>query len=125
MSSDAAVGRAGKAPRWSAAERRNLLWVLLFLTPWIVSFVILTAGSMLWSLWLSFTDYNPLAETGDFIGLDNYARMLEDRRVGLSLWNTFYFSVLYVPLSLLLGLGLAMLLNGVGGRWAGFFRTAF
>jgi multiple sugar transport system permease protein len=125
MTSHAAAGRARKISRWSAAERRNLLWVLLFLSPWIIGFVIFTAGPMLWSLWLSFTDYNPLSGQGDFIGLENYARMLEDRRVGLSLWNTFYFSILYVPLSVILGLGLAMLLNGIGGRWAGFFRTAF
>ncbi len=125
MSSDTAAGRADKVSRWSAAERRTLLWALLFLSPWIVGFVIFTAGPMLWSLWLSFTDYNPLSGQGDFIGLDNYARMLEDRRVGLSLWNTLYFSVLYVPLSVTLGLGLAMLLNGVGGRFAGSFRTAF
>ena len=125
MTSRAAAGHAGKSPRWSARERRTFLWALLFLSPWIIGFVVFTAGPMLWSLWLSFTDYNPLSGQGDFIGLDNYARMLEDRRVGLSLWNTFYVSILYVPLSIILGLGLAMLLNGVGGRWAGFFRTAF
>ena len=125
MTSRAAAGHAGKSPRWSARERRTFLWALLFLSPWIIGFVVFTAGPMLWSLWLSFTDYNPLSGRGDFIGLDNYARMLEDRRVGLSLWNTFYVSILYVPLSIILGLGLAMLLNGVGGRWAGFFRTAF
>jgi multiple sugar transport system permease protein len=115
----------GSRPRWSPAERRTLLWALLFLSPWIIGFVIFTAGPMLWSLWLSFTNYDPLANRADFIGLDNYARMLEDRRVALSLGNTLYFTVLYVPLSVILGLGLAMLLNGVGGRLAGLFRTAF
>src|SRR5687767_14982478 len=116
---------SGSRPRWSPAERRTLLWALLFLSPWIIGFVIFTAGPMLWSLWLSFTNYDPLANRADFIGLDNYARMLEDRRVALSLGNTLYFTVLYVPLSVILGLGLAMLLNGVGGRLAGLFRTAF
>jgi multiple sugar transport system permease protein len=120
-----ATARSATRGSWLSPERRNLLWILVFLAPWIIGFVVFTAGPMLWSLWLSLTDYNPLSGQGDFIGLDNYARMLEDRRVGLSLWNTLYFSVLYVPLSIILGLGLAMLLNGVGGRWAGFFRTAF
>jgi multiple sugar transport system permease protein len=124
VTSDATASPASRGS-WLSPERRNLLWVLVFLAPWIIGFVVFTAGPMLWSLWLSLTDYNPLSGQGDFVGLDNYARMLEDRRVGLSLWNTLYFSILYVPLSIILGLGLAMLLNGVGGRWAGFFRTAF
>ncbi|HET6380723.1 MAG TPA: sugar ABC transporter permease [candidate division Zixibacteria bacterium] len=106
-------------------DRSTLLWVALFLSPWIIGFVVFTAGPMLWSLWLSFTNYDVLTGTGDFIGLRNYERMLGDRRVGVSLWNTAYFTLLYVPLSVGLGLLLASLLNRTGGRLAGFFRTAF
>ena len=111
--------------RWTAAERRDLLWALAFLSPWIFGFLVLTAGPMVWSLYLSFTDYDPLVDRANFIGLDNYAQMIEDPRVPLSLWNTFYFTILFVPLSTVLGIFLASLLNRVGGRSAGFFRTAF
>lgn len=109
----------------SAGERSQLLWALLFLAPWIVGFVVFTAGPMVWSGWLSLTNYDPLREEGAFIGLDNYVRMAGDRRIGISLWNTAYFTVLYVPLSIGLSLLLASLLNRTGGRAAGFFRTAF
>jgi multiple sugar transport system permease protein len=78
-----------------------------------------------WSLWLSFTDYDPLTDVGNFIGVENYLTMVRDPRVSLSLLNTFYFTILYVPLSVVLSIFLATMLNGVGGRWAGFFRTAF
>jgi len=78
-----------------------------------------------WSLWLSFTDYDPLTDVGNFIGIENYIEMVGDPRVSLSLFNTIYFTVLYVPLSMALGIFLATMLNGVGGRAAGFFRTAF
>jgi multiple sugar transport system permease protein len=51
--------------------------------------------------------------------------MMADSRVWLSLGNTLYFTVLYVPLSCALGLVLALILNRAGGWTAGFFRTAF
>jgi multiple sugar transport system permease protein len=111
--------------RWTAEQRRTLLWALLFLSPWIIGFLVFTLGPMLWSLVLSFTNYDPVTGRADFIGLDNYERMLRDRRVGISLLNTLYFTVLYVPLSMGLGLLLASMLNRVGGRAAGFFRTVF
>jgi multiple sugar transport system permease protein len=115
--------------RWTADERRQALWALLFISPWILGFVVFTAGPMLWSFWLSFTDYDPLlvlrGRETQFVGIDNYTRLAEDPRIPLSLWNTFYFTILYVPLCTAFGLGLALLLNRVGGRSAGFFRTAF
>jgi multiple sugar transport system permease protein len=111
--------------RWSALRRGTLPWVLLFLSPWIVGFIVFTAIPMGWSLWLSFTDYDPLRDQGTFIGLENYARMVDDPRVRLSLWNTVYFTILFVPASMVVGLMLALVLNRVGGRPAGFFRTSF
>jgi multiple sugar transport system permease protein len=120
------TARAGApAHWWDNRERRRLLWVLLFLAPWIIGFFIFTAGPMLWSLWLSFTNYDPLTGRGDWVGLANYARMADDKRVGTSLWNTLYFTALYVPLSVVLGTALALILNRVGGRMAGVFRTIF
>ncbi len=111
--------------RWTTYERQMIPWVLLFLSPWIVGLIVFTVIPMGWSLWLSFTDYDPLTDVGNFIGVENYLTMVRDPRVSLSLLNTFYFTILYVPLSMALGIFLATMLNGVGGRWAGFFRTAF
>ena len=111
--------------RWTTYERQMIPWVLLFLSPWIVGLIVFTVIPMGWSLWLSFTDYDPLTDVGNFIGIENYLTMVRDPRVSLSLLNTFYFTILYVPLSMALGIFLATMLNGVGGRWAGFFRTAF
>lgn len=110
---------------WTPTTRRETLWALVFLSPWIVGFVVLTAGPMLWSLILSFTNYDPLRPDVDFVGLRNYASMLGDRRVASSLYNTAFYTVLHVPLSMAIALGLALMLNRIGGRTAGFFRTAF
>jgi multiple sugar transport system permease protein len=122
MSAPTAVRRA---PRWTAADRKDFRWALLFLSPWIVGTLVFTIGPMRWSLWLSFTNYDPLSGKQDFIALANYQAMLGDKRASTALFNTLYFTVLFVPLSIIFGLILASMLNRIGGRAAGFFRTAF
>lgn len=124
MTTQTAVQRP-KRGRWTAGELQVIPWVLLFLAPWIVGVIVFTLIPMVWSLWLSFTNYDPLTERGDFIGLANYMAMIDDSRVWLSLGNTVYFTALYVPLTVVFGLILALTLNRVGGWTAGFFRTAF
>jgi multiple sugar transport system permease protein len=105
--------------------REETRWGLAFLAPWIIGFVVFTAGPMVASLALSFTDYDAIPFTEDaFVGTANYERMTQDPRVWLSLSNTLFFTVLYVPASMLLALGLALMLDRII-RGAGFFRTAF
>src|SRR5215212_2657725 len=110
---------------WTSEERPSLLWALLFLSPWIVGFLVFTAAPMAWSLWLSFTSYSPLTDKAPFVGLANYQRMFTDPKVLTSLANSAYYAVLFVPISTAMALLLASLLNRVGGRSSGFFRTAF
>lgn len=112
-------------PRWSRSDRAQLRWALLFLSPWIVGTIIFTVGPMLWSLYLSFTNYDPLSGKQDFIGLANYEAMIGDRRARAAMFNTVYFAVLFVPASVVGGLALASMLNKIGGRAAGLFRTIF
>lgn len=107
----------------STLQRRETLAALAFISPWIIGFVIFTAGPMVVSLGLSLTEYNIISPPR-FIGLANYQQMLTDPRLGLSLGNTIYYALLHVPLTITLALSLAMLLNRVG-KAAGFFRTAF
>src|SRR5690554_6930258 len=51
----------------------------LFLSPWLVGFVVLTAGPMLVSLYLAFTSYN-LFTAPEWIGFDNFTRMAQDEK---------------------------------------------
>jgi multiple sugar transport system permease protein len=111
--------------RWSPGARRELGWLLLFLSPWIIGAIVFTFGPMLWSLWLSFTNYDPLSGKQDFIGLANYQAMTRDHRFATALTNTAFVTALFVPASLALGLALATILDRVGGRASGLFRTVF
>lgn len=123
MGAHATVERGTRRSKMTQ-KRRETMWAFIFLTPWLIGFVAFMVGPMLWSLWLSLTNYDPLVPNTAFVGIDNYQQAIADPRVRMSLWNTFYFTIFYVPGTLLSGLGLAMLLNRVG-RTGGFFRTAF
>lgn len=105
-------------------NKREVLAGYLFISPWIVGFLIFTVISMSWSLGLSFTNYDLSTNTATPAGLNNYKLIVQDPKVLTSLFNTFYYAVLAVPLELAFALVLALLLNGVT-RGAGFFRTVF
>lgn len=86
-------------------------------------FVVFTAGPMIASLVLSFTNYSVIAPT-NFVGTENYRNLFSDPNVSLALKNTLFYTALKVPLTMIVSLFLAMLLNRVG-RASGFFRTVF
>src|SRR5436190_23085147 len=69
---------------------------LVFITPFLIGFVVFTVGPLLASLYLSFTSYDVL-NPPVWIGLDNYKQMLTDERFSKTLYNTLYFVVLHVP----------------------------
>ncbi|MCR4657514.1 MAG: sugar ABC transporter permease [Lachnospiraceae bacterium] len=82
-----------------------------FIMPWLLGFVLLTAWPMLYSLYLSFTDYS-LFQTPQFIGMRNYVRMLtKDTTYRLSLVNTLKFVAMAVPAKLVFALFIAVWLN--------------
>lgn len=105
-------------------NRREVLAGYLFISPWILGFLIFTAGAMAYSLYISFSDYNLATNSARPIGISNYAELFDDPRVGLSLANTLFYVVMAVPLEIIFALILALLLNRVG-RGAGFFRVLY
>ncbi|WP_051941620.1 carbohydrate ABC transporter permease [Phaeacidiphilus oryzae] len=106
-----------------SGRRRETLAAYGFISPWLIGFVVFTAGPMIASLVLSFTDYDGIGHTHG-VGLDNYRQLFQDPNVANSLLNTLVFTVLRVPLSMAAALALAMLLLRAG-RASGFFRTVF
>jgi len=93
-------------------SRREALWGYVFIGPWLIGLVLFTAGPMIASAVLSFTDFNMLRPTeAKFIGLDNYIRMTNDPAVITSVLVTFKFAIIVVPLTMAASLGFAVLLN--------------
>ena len=104
-----------KSSRWTG---------LFFVSPWLAGFLLLTAGPMLYSLYLSFTSASMLAEPV-WVGAENYTTIISsDPLFWISLQNTAYYVAVFVPLSVLLSLALALLLDA---RVKGLrlFRTLF
>lgn len=122
-----ALPTAGKkaiaAPPRLALARREALLGYLFISPWIVGFLVFQAGPILASLALSLTDWK-LLQPPHFIGAGNYSRMLGDPLFFKSLQVTVTYTVVSVPLGVITALLLALLLNqAVHG--IGLFRTLF
>jgi multiple sugar transport system permease protein len=115
---------ATKPRRAKKYNRREAIAGYLFISPWIIGFLIFTLGAMVYSLVISFSNYNLATNSATPAGFDNYAELFNDPKVGLSLGNTLFYAVLAVPLEIVFALFLAMLLNRVG-RGAGFFRTLY
>ncbi len=104
-------------------RRKEAVDGYLFIAPWLVGFVFLVAGPMIASLGISFMSWD-LFSPPRWVGLDNFRALLQDRLVGLSLYNTAFFTAISVPLNLAAALGAAMLLN-LRMRFRPVFRTAF
>ncbi len=96
---------------------RAALTGYLFISPWLIGFLVFTAGPLLVSLWYSFTDLT-VFKGGSWIGLENYARMVDDPLVGVALWNTLFYTALFVPLVNVLALGIAAMLSGAGKHFS-------
>jgi multiple sugar transport system permease protein len=114
---------ARRAPRGVRVKHKDNLAGYLFLLPWFLGLLIVTAVPMVGSLALSFTRFN-LLQPPRFIGIDNYARMLTDERLMNSLVVTFTYVFVSVPIQLVLALFLAVVLDR-GVRGLPFYRSVF
>lgn len=96
--------------RRSSVLRREAIEGFLCVLPWLIGFLLFTAGPMLASVWLALTDYEILRPI-HFAGLENFRKAAADPLFTKSLWNTAVYTVLYVPLHLVTALLAALLLN--------------
>jgi multiple sugar transport system permease protein len=96
--------------RFGRLERRNLLLGLLFVSPWLVGFLAFLLDPIVSNVWFGFTDYSGFGKA-EFIGLDNYRRMVDDDLFWQSLYNTLYYTFLAVPIGLVVAIVLAVAMN--------------
>lgn len=114
------VPHAGR-PRTSVTARRHRAFYM-FTSPWIIGFLLLTIVPMAYALWLSFTTFDGISPHWKYVGFGNYRELLNDSATWNSLGRAGLFAVTSVPLSIMAGLGLAVLVNRpIKAR--GLFRT--
>ncbi|MDU5110516.1 MAG: sugar ABC transporter permease [Clostridium sp.] len=96
----------------------------LFVSPALIGFSIFTFGSIIYSLYLSLTDYDLMSKP-KFIGLENFIRAFtKDEYFYKFFGNTLYFVVFLVPIVLVISLLLALLINKKVGRMTKAYRVA-
>src|ERR671911_712002 len=112
-------------PRRGVLRQMRKQWsAYLFLAPTMILFGIFTVLAVAYAFYLSFHQWNILEPAKPYVGLDNYSRLLGDERFGGAIANTLYYTAVSVPLTMGLGLLIALLLNNQI-RARGFFRTLF
>src|SRR5262245_13061297 len=90
--------------------RRSLV-ALAFLAPSLVVLLAFWIGPMLGTAWVSLQKWNLIGKPR-FIGVDNYTELATDPKFHAALGHTALYLGTAVPLVLVLGLGIALLLNG-------------
>jgi multiple sugar transport system permease protein len=122
--------RGAPAPRRPSRTRRTLrrMWrersAYGFLAPGFLIFSLFTLYALGYAFYLTFHDWNIIEPNKPFVGLQNYKDMIHDEEFRRSIINTVYFTGASVPVSMVIGLGLAMLLNQPI-RLRGLFRTMY
>src|SRR5690606_13639981 len=107
-------------------DQRQRRWGFIFLSPWIIGFLSFTFLPMLASLIFTFLNFE-LDRPDDvtFAGLKNYERLLRDPNVRTSLWVTAKYMAVALPLSVIIPLSLATLLNAKNLWGKRLLRTLF
>jgi multiple sugar transport system permease protein len=120
-------GRAALDDLRGSRSEARAAWLLL--APALLAIAVFFALPLLAALVLSLTDFDIYAvadlDNLRFVGLGNYARLLREPLFWQALRTTLVYVLLGVPLTLVLSLGGALLLNSRLARWRGVLRTVF
>ncbi len=91
--------------------------------PWLLGYLLWTAGPMLASVGMSLTAWKIL-DTPRFVGLANFAALLHDPLIGTALYNSAFYVAIGVPTHLGIALLIALLVN-LRLRGVAFYRTLY
>lgn len=106
----------------SKLEKSRNRWGIVFILPQLISLVCLGIIPIVIAFVLSFFDWNGFSSPV-FTGFQNFKAVFTDPDTAIAIKNTLIYSVIYVPCSIALSLGLAMLLNKAWGKM--FYRAVF
>ncbi len=105
-------------------RRKEAVAGYLFISPWLIGFLVFFLGPIIASFVLSFTSWN-IVGTPEWVGLENYNTILTaDPRFIKAVQVTLTYSIIYLPLEVICGIGLAVLMNRKV-KGIGIFRTLY
>ena len=103
---------------------RETIKPYLFILPMVLVFGVFSVYPMLRTIFLSLMETNATATEMSFVGVENFATMLADKRLPRIVWNTFIYGFAQVILSIVIGLFLAAIANSKNLRFRTLFRVA-
>lgn len=116
-------------------KRREMRDGLLYISPWLIGFMIFTFLPIIASLVFSFTSISimdGILNKPEFVGFKNYIQLFNDPQIWStgsgtsgSLWITLKFGLIALPVGLFLPLAIAVLMNSPHLKGSTFFRSAF
>jgi multiple sugar transport system permease protein len=92
-------------------EKKVRFYILLFLLPSVIGFIVFSLLPMISALFLSFTDWDVIGGSPNLIGLKNYIDILKSEEFLRVIFNTIKFISLYIPGIIILSLGVALMFN--------------
>jgi ABC-type sugar transport system permease subunit len=99
---------------------------LVFISPWLIGFILLKLIPILTAFFFSFTSFHMLRpEEMRFVGLENYVQILSDARAGASLFGSLAYFLVVVPLEMAAALGLAIAFSSQRLGFKGPLRALF
>lgn len=110
--------------RVHSRRRRESLAAALFIGPDLIGLIIFVLLPIAFAVYVSFFDWNLIAPM-NYVGLENYARMLGDEAWWISLARTLQFALIYVPVLFAVALGLAVGFTKLVGRSSAMMRSAY
>ncbi|HEY7025565.1 MAG TPA: sugar ABC transporter permease [Candidatus Limnocylindrales bacterium] len=111
-------------PAGRVGARQEALAGYTFISIPMILFAFLSIGLFLYAMYISVWNWNIRSGPINFVGLDNYARILSAPLFQTAIKNTLYYALIWVPLTMFIGLFLAVIVNQkIHGR--SFFRAAF
>jgi multiple sugar transport system permease protein len=114
-----------KHPRWSPIRRRETMWAYAFLGPAFFFLLVLVMFPILFAFWISLHDWSLIPRDFPFIGLANYAEAVTDDLTIKSFENTLIYTIGAVPVSMILSLSLALIMNQEKLPFRTLFRTVY
>lgn len=116
------MGKGKKRAVKEKYSRKENMMGFLFILPAMIPLLVFWIIPIIWSGGLSFTDWDMMSENIQFMGLKNYTSLLKDPNFGKVLWNTLVFALGSTVPSIVIGLLVALAMNGAR-RGTGIYRT--
>ena len=100
-------------------QKRRRMWGWVFVAPQFIGLLIFALIPLVMSFVISFHDWDGIADTMKFVGVKNYVHQVMDADFQKALVNTLIYSIMYIPLNIVLALILLSCLTGVYGKLTG------